>query len=68
MARIFVSYKRKDKETVFKIVRQIEEATTVKCWIDLDGIESSSQFAPVICKAIDNAEVVFYVFFRSPLS
>lgn len=62
MARIFVSYKRKDKEKVFKIVRQIEEATTVKCWIDLDGIESSSQFAPVICKAIDNAEVVLFMY------
>lgn len=62
MARIFVSYKRKDKEKVFKIVRQIEEATTVKCWIDLDGIESSSQFVPVICKAIDNAEVVLFMY------
>lgn len=62
MARIFVSYKRKDKEKVFKIVRQIEEATTVKCWIDLDGIESSSQFAPVICKAIDNAEIVLFMY------
>lgn len=62
MARIFVSYKRKDKEKVFKIVRQIEEVTTVKCWIDLDGIESSSQFAPVICKAIDNAEIVLFMY------
>ena len=33
----------------------------VKCWVDLDGIESSTQFASKICKAIDTADVVLFM-------
>ena len=40
MARIFISYKRVDKEKVFRIKDQIEATISEKCWIDLDGIES----------------------------
>ena len=61
MARIFVSYKRKNKEQVFQIVKYIESQLGEKCWVDLDGIESSSQFGSIICKAIDNAEVVLFM-------
>ncbi len=59
--RIFISYKRADKERVFPIVRRIEKVLKVKCWVDLDGIESSEQFASKICTAIDNAEVVLFM-------
>jgi hypothetical protein len=61
MARIFISYKRTNKEKVFPIVKQIEEHLGIKCWVDLDGIESSAQFASVICKAIDVADVVLFM-------
>ena len=61
MARIFISYKRVDSEKVFKIVHQIEQALGEKCWVDLDGIESSVQFASVICNAIDKADVVLFM-------
>ena len=57
-AKIFISYKRKNKDQVFSIVEKIETQLGVKCWVDLDGIESSAQFASKICKAIDTAEVV----------
>lgn len=62
MSRIFISYKRVDKEKVFKIKDQIESALGEKCWIDLDGIESDAQFASVIINAIDEAEVFLFMF------
>ena len=60
-ARIFISYKRKNKDQVFSIVNKIETQLGVKCWVDLYGIESSAQFASKICKAIDTAEVVLFM-------
>lgn len=62
MARIFISYKRKNKDQVFPIVDYIERELGVKCWVDLDGIESSAQFASVICKAIDSADVILFMY------
>lgn len=59
--QIFISYKRVNKNQVFHIVKQIEELLGVKCWVDLDGIESSAQFASVICKAIDSSEIVLFM-------
>ena len=48
MERIFISYKRVDKDKVFRIKDQIESTIGEKCWIDIDGIESDAQFANVI--------------------
>lgn len=62
MPRIFISYKRADKERVFAIQDKIEAATGEKCWIDLDGIESDAQFANVIIKAIDEAEIFLFMY------
>lgn len=61
MARIFVSYKRLNKDQVFPLVEKIEQQVGEKCWVDLEGIESSVQFASVICRAIDNADVVLFM-------
>ena len=61
MARIFISYKRKNKEQVFSIVQRIESQLSIKCWVDLDGIESSALFVPKICHAIDMADVVLFM-------
>ena len=61
MAKIFISYKRKNKSQVFQIVENIEKELGVKCWVDINGIESSAQFASVICKAIDEADVVLFM-------
>ncbi|MCI5490852.1 MAG: toll/interleukin-1 receptor domain-containing protein [Prevotellaceae bacterium] len=62
MERIFISYKRVDKEMVFRIKDQIEVALDEKCWIDLDGIESDAQFANVIIKAINQANVFLFMY------
>lgn len=61
MAQIFISYKRADKDKVFPLVARIEKELGCKCWVDLDGIESSAQFASVLCRAINNAEVVLFM-------
>ena len=61
MAQIFISYKRIDKDKVFSIVEKIERELRCDCWVDLDGIESSVQFASVICSAIDKSDVVLFM-------
>lgn len=63
--RIFISYKRKDKDVVFSMVEKIEKSTGAKCWIDLDGIESDAQFANVIIKAINKAQVFLFMYSHS---
>ena len=61
MAQIFISYKRVDKDKVFSIVEKIEYELGCNCFVDLDGIESSVQFASVICFAIDKSDVVLFM-------
>ena len=65
MARIFISYKRVDKDKVFKIKDQIESALGEKCWIDLDGIESDAQFKNIIIKAINECEIVLFMYSKA---
>lgn len=62
MSRIFVSYKRLDKEKVFDLKAKIESGTGEKCWIDLDGIESDAQFKNVIIHAIKECEIVLFMY------
>ncbi len=59
--KIFISYKRKNKSQVLPIINKIETQLGEKCWIDLEGIESSAQFSSVLCRAIDEAEVVLFM-------
>lgn len=61
MARIFVSYKRQDKDIVYPIVEEIKQKTGIDCWIDLEGIESGDQFQNVIIDAIDNADIAVFM-------
>ena len=61
MAQIFISYKRIDKDKVFPIVEKIEHELGCDCWVDLEGIESSVQFASVICSAIDKSDVILFM-------
>ena len=62
MERIFISYKRVDKEKVFRIKDQIEVALDEKFWIDIDGIESDAQFVNVIINAINDSEVFLFMY------
>lgn len=65
MNRIFISYKRVDKDNVFKIKDYIESALGEKCWIDLEGIESDSQFKNVIIKAINECEIILFMYSKA---
>lgn len=63
---IFISYKRVDKDEVFKLKDRIEnEVKKDSCWIDFNGIESDAQFAEVIMKAIDEADMVLFMYSAS---
>lgn len=62
MNRIFISYKRIDKKKVYRLKRKIEKATRISCWIDLEGIESDEQFVSVIMNAINEAEIVLFMY------
>ena len=62
MARIFVSYKRKNSDLVQPLVKHIEDSIGEECWMDLTGIESGQQFKSVICRAINEASVVLFMY------
>lgn len=65
MERIFISYKREDKQRVFELKDYIEKETKIPCWIDIDGIESDAQFANVIINAINQSEVFLFMYSHS---
>ena len=60
--RIFISYKRANKDIVFKIKDDIEKNVGERCWIDLDDIECDAQFVDVIIKAINEAEIFLFMY------
>lgn len=62
MERIFISYKRADKDVVFPVKDQIEAAVGEKCWIDLEGIKSDAQFVDEIITHIDAASIVIFMY------
>lgn len=64
MSRVFISYKRADKDKVFPLKDKIEAAIGEPCWIDLDGIESDAQFISVIIRAINECEVFLFMYSR----
>jgi hypothetical protein len=65
MSKVFVSYKRVDKEKVFPIVRQMESKLCIKFWMDFEGIESDEQFSNVIVNAINKCEVFLFMYSKS---
>ena len=56
---IFISYSRKNKRIVNKVVSQLKEAG-FSVWIDTSGIESGEQFKHKIVDAIEGCEVFLY--------
>ncbi len=64
MSRIFISYKRVDKK-VYEIRQLIESQIGEDCWIDLDGIEIDAQFKNVIINAINDCEVVLFMYSKA---
>ena len=58
--KIFISYSRKDEETVDKIKTILDECQ-IPYWIDKEGIFSGENYKEVIVDAIDVAKVVIFV-------
>ena len=65
MSKVFVSYKRVDKDKVFPIVHRLEDELGIKCWVDLEGIESDNQFSNVIVNAIKECEVFLFMYSKA---
>lgn len=60
--KVFISYKRVDKEKVTEIKKLIEKELDLTCWFDVDGIESDAQFANVIINAINECKVFLFMY------
>ncbi len=66
--KVFISYKRVDKDRVFAIKDFIEKGLggdvdgKYYCWIDVEGIESDAQFANVIIRAINRADIFLFMY------
>lgn len=59
MKDLFVSYSRKDKRKVMKIVSLLQ-SQGYSIWIDESGIETGEQFKRVIVNAIEECKVVLF--------
>ena len=59
--KVFISYCRKDLHLARRIKAEIEKSTSISCWMDMEGIESGSQFEDVIISAIDKASIVIFL-------
>lgn len=57
---VFISYSRKDSETVSNI-RSLLEENGISYWIDKTGIFSGQRYKEVIIDAIDTAKVVLFI-------
>ena len=64
---IFISYSRNDLIKAEQIKKEIEDFTKQKCWFDIDGIESGSQFEDHIISAIDQSMVVLFLLSESSM-
>lgn len=65
---IFISYSSKDKAKVIPFVHKLEESVGEIIWLDLDGIESGSQFEETIVGAIDGCKVFVYMLSDSSMT
>ncbi len=55
MGQVFISYSRRDSETVENIVSQLE-AEGIEAWLDREDIKPGKQWRKQIVEAIDTAE------------
>lgn len=58
---IFISYSRKDFSEVEELKQSIEQhISNVKCWFDLDGIESGEEFTDKIISSIEKSQILLF--------
>lgn len=56
---VFISYSRKDTDTV-KLIYEKLEKNGVKCWLDKDGMYSGISFKKVIVDAIKQSKILLF--------
>lgn len=57
---VFISYSRKDSDTVKPIYEMLEKAG-IKCWLDVEGMYSGVSYKKVIVEAIKNTSIVLFM-------
>lgn len=57
---IFISYSRKDTDTIKQIYEWLEK-TGYKCWLDVDGIFSGTSYKKIIVDAIKQSKVLLFM-------
>lgn len=63
---IFISYSRRDKDAVLSIKDEIERALGLRCWMDIEGIESGDpEFTKEIASAINGSTAVLFFLSRA---
>lgn len=67
MKDIFISYSRHDIDVARDIKQRIEASTSAECWMDMEGIESGSQFQDVIISAINETRIVVLLLSESSM-
>lgn len=67
MKDIFISYSRHDINVARDIKQRIEASTSAECWMDMEGIESGSQFQDVIISAINETKIVVLLLSESSM-
>ena len=58
---VFISYSRMDIVLAKAIMDELEKNSNAKCWMDIDGIYSGSQFEAKIISAIDSCTYVVFL-------
>ena len=66
LCKIFISYKRKDKNRVLNLQKYIELNTNVLCWLDL-SIECDANFDNVIMNRINECEIFLFMYSKEHL-
>ena len=66
--RIFISYSRMDLAFAESFAKRIEDEVHTVPWFDLQGIETGAQFEDVIIRAIDNCDLVLFLFSENSLN
>ena len=63
MPRVFISYKRADKDKVFPLKDKIEAAIGEPCWIDLEGIGCElKEWEDVVIEAINECSIFIFMY------
>ena len=61
MSQMFISYSRRDIDFARQFVETVTNVTGAEPWIDLQGVETGTQFTDVIVGAIDQCDVFIFL-------